>query len=805
MRFLRIAGLALGGLLFILVLLLLAYRVIAQPATSGTVPVDATLLPRAVTVERDRDGIPTIRAQTLDDAWFAMGYVHGQDRLWQLEMNRRIASGQLAEVLGPGAAETDKFLRTLGVARAAKAQFARLDAATQQALRRYADGVNAAAAAVRALPPEFLLLGFRPGVWQPEDSVAWSIMMAWDLGGNWSSELLRLQLAQRLSVAQIDELLPPLSAPPVPIADYAAMYRNLGITAAQADAVASLATAFPEIGSGGLGSNNWVIAGSRTASGKPLLANDPHLSLNVPAIWYLARIEADGLQLQGATLPGLPYIVLGRNQHVAWGFTNTGPDVQDLYLERFNPADPNAVLGPKGLESMQLVLETIRIKGERDLPLNVRISPRGPIISDVHEPTRRALGASGFGLSFRWTALDPDNLTVRAGLGLNRARNAQEVEAALRDWAAPMQNVVFADAAGNIGFVAAGRVPKRRSDNDLQGLAPAPAWEPRYDWDGYIPYEQLPREYNPERGYIATANNNILPDAYPFFMTTEWALPFRVQRIAQRIEAVPKHDVASLQAMQADVMSLAMPAWQRVIDAQGGLKPQTELGRRAWAMLQGFDGDMRADRPEPLIWNAWLAAAGRRLLAGRLGGAQAYDRLFGRRDLLAGLLLMTRNGSALCDDPATPQKESCIDALSAAFDAAMADVAKAQGGDPARWRWGDAHQARSEHRPFGKQPLLARLFDLRVPSPGDTYTINVGKTAQIGPEPLSNVHAPSLRAIYDLSSPQAAWMMHSTGQGGNRLLAHYGDFVERWAQVRYIDLAASGPREPMQLTPQPMR
>lgn len=794
------AGLGLLSLVILLLLLALGYRFASQSTVSGTIPIGASLISAPVTIARDDNAIPTIRATTLNDAWFALGYAHGQDRLWQLEMNRRIVNGQLAEVLGPAALDTDKFLRTLGVARAAAAQYAKLDPATQQALQRYADGVNAAVAATKVLPPEFLLLGFKPGRWTPADSVGWSIMMAWDLGGNWSTELLRMQLSQTFSVAQIDEILPPLSAPPAAIRDYAALYASLGLTHIASNTLTHLAALFPTIGTGGLGSNNWALAGSRSASGKPLLANDPHLSLAAPAIWYLAKIDADGLQLEGATLPGLPFIVLGRNQYVAWGFTNTNPDVQDLYIERFNPADPNSVLGPQGMESTQLVLETIKVKGQPDVPLNVRISPRGPIISDVYAPARKALAAAGFGISMRWTALDPDNSTVRAGIGMNRAHSAQELEQALSQWVAPMQNVVYADVAGNIGFVAAGRVPIRRPDNDLQGLAPAPAWDARYGWAGYVPYEQLPRQYNPVDGYVYSANNNILPENYPYYLTTEWVLPFRAQRIAQLIEAQPKLDAQGMQKMQADVTSLAAPVWLKLVEAAGGLKPRTELGRKAWALLSHFDGVMATDRPEPLIWNAWLQRAAQAMLAGRLSATQFHD-LFGRRDLFAGVLLMTRNNSALCDDPRTPARETCNDALSRAFDEAMVDVAKQEGSDPAKWRWGDVHQAISEHRPFGKQPMLAKIFDLRVPAPGDSYTVNAGEVAQMGPEPLADTLGPSFRGVYDLASPNAAWVMQSTGQSGNRFSAHYSDFLRRWVKVQYIDLATSRDVKVLTLSP----
>jgi penicillin amidase len=801
MRFLKLGAWCLLAVLGTATVALLIYRHVSQPQHSGSIAVTLTSgrLADAVQIERDSWGIPSIRAKSLDDAWFAVGFAHGQDRLWQMEMNRRIANGELAEVLGPSALDSDKFLRTLGVARAAAAQYERLDAATKLAMQRYADGVNAAAAQYKTLPPEFLLVGTRPKPWKPQDSLGWAIMMAWDLGGNWTSELTRMRLSGHLSVPQIEQLLPPISNLPVPTGDYSALYRTLGLQSAQAAATPLLAM-MPSSGIEGLGSNNWVVSGSRTSTGKPLLANDPHLSLNVPAIWYFVRIEAEGLQITGSTLPGLPFVVIGRNQHVAWGVTNTGSDVQDLFIERFNPADPNSVLGPNGLEPTQLVLETIQVKGEKEVPLNVRVSPRGPLISDVHAASRKLLGDSGYGLSFRWAALDADNVTVRAGIQMNRARNATEFEAALRDFAAPMQNFVFADTAGNIGTVSAGRVPVRRADNDLNGLAPAPAWEARYAWQGYLPFEQLPREINPARGYIATANHNITPEGYAHFLTSEWALPFRQQRIMQLIEAKTQHDAQSMMVLQADTLSLASPAWLRLVQAAGGLAPQTQPGKDAWALLQSYDGNATASRAEPLIYTAWLKHAAERLFADEVGKAQ-YEEVRSRRDWFAAVLLATSTGSAMCDDVSTPATETCAQTLSAAMDDAAAYLAKEYGGKPAKWQWGKAHVARSEHRPLGKSPLAA-LFDIRVPSPGDAYTVNVGRPAMGGPEPFLNVHSASLRAVYDLATPQAAWMMHSTGQGGHRLHPNYSDMSKPWSRVEFIDIAQSRVASTLTLVPQ---
>jgi penicillin G amidase len=609
------------------------------------------------------------------------------------------------------------------------------------------------------------------------------------------------ELAQKLTVDQINQVMPLLSNPPSAIGDYAALYKSLGLATAMAQ-TAPLLAMMPDVGVEGIGSNNWVLHGSRTTSGKPLLANDPHLSLQAPSLWYMAKVEAGGYQLSGGTLPGIPFFPLGRNQFIAWGATNTGSDVQDLFIERFNPADPNSVLGPQGLEPTQLVLETIKIKGEKDLPLNVRYTRRGPLISDVHEGVKKALGDTGFGMSLRWTALDTDNLTVQAGLRLNLAKSVAEVQTALKDYAAPTQNIVFADAQGNIGWLTVGNEPIRAAANDLHGLAPAPAWEAKYQWQGYVPFEQWPREVNPDRAYIATANNNILPDGYPFYLGSEWTLPFRAQRAAQLIEVTPKHDVNSMKAMHADVQSLAFSSFMRSVKgAEGGaLAPSTELGKQALALLGKFDGVMSADRAEPLIVSAWQLQLSRAIFADEVG-AQVYEKLMSRRDGFGAVLLAMSTQSAMCDNTTTPAVETCAQTASKALDDACAQLATNYGSNISKWRWGEAHIARAEHRPFGKQPLLAKLFDLRAATPGDTYTLNVGRMANTGEAPFTNVHAASLRAVYDMAAPQAAWLMQSTGQSGHRMSSHYSDLKDRWVAVQYVDMAASKPDQVLRLLP----
>jgi len=566
-------------------------------------------------IQRDRYGISHIRAQTLADAAFALGFAHAQDRLWQMEMNRRIAAGRLAEILGPGALETDRFLRTLGVRRAAEANLRQVDPETRRLLDAYAAGVNAFLATDPVLPPEFWLTGARPEPWTPTDSASWIKMMAWDLGANWRSELLRMRLAKTLPLARIHEFIAPYPGEPPPvIADLKSLYGALEREDVQlAEDPARLLALAPGEPPDGIGSNSWVVSGSRSASGKPLLANDPHLGLTAPPVWYFAHLSTPDANVIGATFPGVPAIVLGRNDRIAWGFTNTGPDVQDLFIEKLDRA--GNYLTPEAPRPFTLIEETIKVKGAPDENLHIRVSRHGPVISDVSRLAQRQ-APRGYVLAFAWTALAEDDRTLQAAHKFARARDWNGFLAAARDFQVPQQNMMYADVDGNIGYVAAGRVPLRKPENDLKGLAPAPGWDARYDWAGWVPFEELPQSYNPASGRIWTANEKIIPPGYRHFITSEWQPPYRANRIAELLDAVPRHGIGSFARIQGDVLSLAMrESLPRLLAA----RPRSENARRALELLQRWDGTMAPGRPEPVIAWGWWRELTRALYADELG------------------------------------------------------------------------------------------------------------------------------------------------------------------------------------------
>ena len=752
-----------------------AYLRQSLPKTEGEIHLTGIGAP--VEILRDRYGIPHIFAASLEDASFGLGYAHAQDRLWQMEMGRRIAAGRLSEVVGPGGLEIDRFMRTLGVRRAAEANLRAVDSDTRQQLDAYTAGVNAFLASGPVLPPEFWLTGVRPEPWSSIDSVAWTKMMAWDLGRNFAEELLRMRLAKTLPLARIHEFLPPYPGEPPPvIADLKELYGTL-----ERDAI-RLARFAPD--NEGLGSNNWVVSGERSASGKPLLANDPHLALSAPPVWYFAQMSAPGVSVIGATLPGVPGVILGRNERIAWGFTNTGPDVQDLYIEKLEAA--GGYLAPEGPRPFQEIEETINVKGAQPEKLRVRISRHGPVISDVLRAARDET-PRGHVIAFAWTALAEDDRTVQVALKFARAREWDGFLAGARDLVAPQQNIVYADIEGNIGFVAAGRVPLRKVANDLKGYAPAPGWLAKYDWDGYIPFEQLPRSFNPASGAVVTANHRITPPGYPYFISSTWEPPYRADRIQQLLDATRKHDVPSFARIQADVTSLAM---RELLPKLLATRPRSEEARKALELLRKWDGAMAPERAEPLIAWAWWRELARAIYADELGDAFRQNWL-ARAVFMSNVLSGDPGLARWCDDVRTPAVETCEEQLSLSLDAALEDLGRRYGADPSRWRWGEAHVARHEHRPFGRQPLLAKLFDIRVPSPGDAYTVNVGRSNfNDDAEPFANRHAASLRAIYDLSDLEKSLYIHSGGQSGNVLSDHYRAFTEAWAKNEYIPMHA---------------
>jgi penicillin amidase len=812
-RVLKWAGAAAGVIVLLLILAAgTGYGLLRNtvPAASGSLVIAA--LSETVEVVRDREAVPHIFAKTTDDLYVALGFIHAQDRLWQMELQRRTGQGRLSEIFGERTFGTDVFIRTLDLYGHAERSMAALSPEARQALDAYARGVNAYMKRSAGLfepqfPPEFLLLRYQPEPWQPADSLVTGKLMALQLSTNLNHELLRLALAaQGLNSAEIEDLMPldAVDRPP-PMPELAQLYplQRPAVPQRRASASTELDGV---IGSGA--SNNWVVSGARTKSGKPLLANDPHLRIAAPAIWYLAHVAlerrgADITNAVGATLPGMPLIVLGRSDNVAWGFTNTGPDVQDLFIEKVNPDNPREYKTPDGWQPFAVEEMTIAVKGMDVRKVERRSTRHGPVLPGFYRNLGGLLGA-GHVAALQWTALSDDDTTIAAGMLDPNMRSVGDYMKLMRPFVVPMQSMVVADTSGKIGMIAPGRVPVRDPGNKVAGRAPVPGWDAAYDWKGYLKFEEIPRVDDPNVGAIGTANARMVDPDYPHHLTYDWDAPFRQQRVKELIFDHDKHDVGSMRAAQADVLSPAIVKLQPLMIAAaqaGGSVDHAVLDQ-----LTTWDATMRADRPEPLIFTAWVREAVRDIYGDDLGAA--FDRYFDTRaTALIRLLEGRATGRDWCDDRTTPERERCGTILAAALNRALGDLEVRYGTDRSKWRWGTAHFAFGEHRPFGAVASLAKYFNVEVPTPGGSYTLNRGKPDFDQEPPFANRHASSFRAIYDFADLERSLYIHSTGQSGNPLSPYYSSFAERWAKVDYIEIATKreeitkAPRGTWKLTP----
>ncbi|HTI85702.1 MAG TPA: penicillin acylase family protein [Alphaproteobacteria bacterium] len=776
----RILLFALGWILLLAVVAVVGGFVwlrTSLPTVDGTLAVAGLRQPVAIT--RDPDGIPHIRASSEADAYFALGFVHAQDRLWQMEGTRRVGEGRLAEIVGPLGLTSDRFSRTMGFARLAKANLATLSPDAHAALDAYTAGVNAWIESHRgALPPEFVALRFQPEPWRPEDSLIWGKLMSTRLS-NWAVLLLRLRLAAELPPDELADLFPPYPADaPVTVDDavqqHAANDNDVTRTAPRLHAALPIPGGEADVPAEA--SNAFVLAGSRTKTGQPLLANDPHLAFDAPNLWYLVRIDAPGLTLAGASVPGVPFLVIGHNGRVGWGFTTTGAETDSLVAE------------PLDKTKFKTRDEMISVAGQEPVKMTIRRSEVGPVISDVVPvPGLRA----GEVAALSAPVLREDDRTFDAFFHLNRAESAEGFRNALREFDSPMQNAFFADVDGHIGTVVAGRIPER-APGTPSGLIRNTSTPSQ---PSYIPFDDLPQAFDPARGEIVNANNKVIGGNYHYEIASFWPGVERARRIEERLAAAPTFDAPALTSIQTDAVSLGaralMPRLLPFI-ADAGLEGPAAAARD---LLNGWDGTMRRASPEPLIWHAWVAALARSLAATRGHGDEpSLVATIARPDALTRILDAP---SRWCTaQPSDEPTDTCRPLVAGAFATAMSELAHRFGNDPARWRWGDAHRAVFANRLFANIPLLDRLTTIDVPTDGDDGTVNrgtVGFGARHGslfyhPPMYPGIHGPGLRMVLDFSDLDRSLFMQATGQSGNPLSSHYRDLANRWAAGEYVTL-----------------
>ncbi len=734
-------------------------------------------LAQEVSVFRDRWGIPHLQAHTRPDLYFAQGVVHAQDRLFQMEINRRAATGRMAEMLGRAALPTDRLTRTLGFARLAEQVWPLLDAQIQADVTAYVDGINTYLTQDRSLPIEFSLLRHRPEPWQPTEPLAFRLLQAWALSIGFSSELVRAQLQEILGMELAGELEPQLPA------DHAiALPAGIEVNQLSMDSMMQTATG-PLLGKsvldgGGRGSNAWVISAARSSTGHALLCNDMHLPLSTPSLWYYAHQHCPGdVQVSGVTLPGMPYVMVGRNAHIAWGATLSYIDTEDLFIERLDPAGENVEY--KGeWQPVMVISETIPVKGEKPHVEQVRVTDHGPLISPLLPDQNGPQTA----LALSSTALQPGR--AAAGFAaLNRAQNWAEFVAAVSLIDAPSLNLVYADVQDNIGYYVSGRVPIRAQGD---GREPVPGWTGKHEWTGTIPFAEMPHALNPARGYIISCNHRIVGDDYPHELGAMWMNGFRAQRLEQLINSKARISPADCIAFQFDVHSL--PGWE-LVARLADLEPDDPDAALSLHLLRDWDGQMAADSLGAAVYKVLL----NRLAAIILGNGMETDAAY----LAVGsgmfppflptteyfgywpLTLMR-----MLDNPQTgwlPGRLGREATLIRGLAETTATLRARLGDNPHQWHWGRLHQVSFPHL-LGEQPPLDRVFNQGpFPIGGDTDTVL--QTA-IRPEApyLNNSFSPSYRQIIDLGDPANGRAIYPPGQSGHLGSPHYGDLIPLWLE-----------------------
>jgi penicillin amidase len=774
----RFAGRALAGLtVFVLTLLAGLYFHLRTSLPDYAATLRVAGPQAAVEIVRDRHAIPHIFAGSLEDAVFGLGYVHAQDRLWQMEMVRRAAAGRLSEVIPPAlvgrvVTDSDRTMRALGVYRRAQDSLTVLSPRTRKLLEAYSAGVNAHIRAHKgSFGPEFTLTQVTPEPWQPADSLVWGKLMALSLDGNWRAELFRARLVKKLGEARALQMFPQLGD------ERESTLSILGDALLRLPLDELYRATDGEQTRKREASNEWVIAGAHTSSGKPLLANDPHLGLSAPGTWYLARLVGPDFDIRGASSPGSPAIILGHNGRIAWGFTTTNLDSQDLFVERVDPVDPSKYLTQDGSRPFAARDEYINVRFGQQLKIRLRTTRHGPVISDVLDPKSLEV-PGGHVLALSATALDPADTSAEGFAELALARDWEQFLAAARKIVAPMQNIVYADTNGNIGLIAPAKVPIRRKGD---GFLPVPGWTGEFDWAGFVPFEELPRVYNPPGGIIVNANARLVPGNFRHFISREWGEPYRQRRANAMISGAGQHHVGSMIAIQEDTLS---PDAADTLPPLLALPPRDARQARAMDLLRHWNRRMRADTPEPLIYTAWLRALQRALYADELG-----DELF--KDFtspnVALLVTILRDRPEWCDDVRTPRSETCAEILLAALDAALDELQARYGAVVERWRWGDAHQATHRHALLDPVPLLRDLASVRFPADGGMHTLNRATPSFRDPRaPYAAVHGAGLRAIYDFDDLANSRFAIPLGQSGNFLSPWYANFVSGWRAFDYL-------------------
>jgi penicillin amidase len=772
------------------------------PKTAGRLRLRGLEAP--VEVLRDRFGVPHVRARGSLDLAFTVGFCHGQDRLWQLEFFRRATAGRLSEFAGADALHVDRLMRTLGLARTAAREVDAISPALRERLAAYAAGVNAAIDAASAPPIEFQLSRMEPEPWSVADSLASAKLLALGLSTNWEMELFRAQLVRIVGAERASRLEPSYPRGNPVVVEPGRPYD--GPAADLADQIAAVKDALGLTTHAG-GSNNWVVSGERSVTGRPLLACDPHLSTTIPGLWYEVDLSSDDYRVRGATLPHSPDPAYAQTRYAAWGFTNAMADIQDLYVERFNADDSRLYEFEGEWRRAEVVREEIDVKG-RSKPesLDVTVTHHGPIVND-------ALGAPDEQpLALAWTALQFPLLTD-ASYRAVRARSGEELVAATAEHTAPPLNMLWADAEGNIGYKMIGRLPIRKGGvPDL----PKPGWTGEFEWEGTVPFDELPGVVNPEGGFLVTANNRVVPDDYQHHVTSEWMTGYRAQRIEDALGERERHSLDDFARMQTDVFSL--PGVETV-HRLSRLHPRRQRETHAIEMLKSWDHNLDADSVAATLYQAFTLTFAAVVAGAAIPDPNLRERYLNRSEV--GLIPVVsspwRFQSRMLElwdegdvtwfrSEEHPEGRSWDDVALEALSTALDGLERRFGRDRRGWRWGKVHGVEFSH-PFGDANALFRLiFCRRVETGGASETVLQNGYPPL--HPFTGAWGPVYRMLADVGDPGRSRWQLSTGQSGQPGSRHYDDLIEGWRSGRtnpsYADeheLRAAGNARQLRLEP----
>ncbi|WP_170437705.1 penicillin acylase family protein [Ruegeria arenilitoris] len=752
-----------------------------------------------VEIVRDTANVPHILGQTDPDVFFGLGYAHAQDRLWQMTVMRRTVQGRLSEVFGQRTVHIDKLMRRLDLYGLAHQSFVVQDDYTKAALRAYAAGVNARLDEINenALgrgAPEMFLFNAPVAPWQPGDSIAMIKLMAVQLSGHLQDEVLRARTSLMLSDPQrLSDILPDVPGAGIAaLPDYAALFPDLTRYAASSEPAAAWLNPVPQRGLAGA-SNAWSAAPSRSATGGTLLANDPHLGLTAPGIWYLARLELAKGGVIGATIPGIPAVMSGRSDRLGWGLTSSYLDDQDVHIERVNPDNPEEYLTPEGFKPFKSRPSIIEIKDAPPITLTLRWTENGPVLPGTHY-SLETITPPGHVASLSWTALSPRDTSISASMALMSADTVREAIEAAERFIAPSQNLSVVDKT-TVGMKLIGAMPSRDLNNQSRGRIPTPGWIAANRWQGRLPYSDNPEFVAPAGGVLGNTNNKIIDRPFPLHVSYEWGDTQRVHRWEFLMQSREVHTRDSFIEAQLDTVSFTARSLLPLIGADlwftGEAAPEGTPERQrqiALTLLAEWNGEMNEHLPEPLIYAAWVRALQKRLIADDLGPlAKEFKHV---EPLFIERVYRDIDGaSAWCDVRQSAPVETCTDMARLALDDALVWISERYGSQLESLRWGDAHQATHDHPVLGEVPVLRYFVNIRQSTSGGDNTLLRGRTSGEGPDPFQNVHGAGYRGVYDFADPDSSVFITATGQSGHFLSRYYDDQAQLWRRGEYIPMS----------------